>query len=71
MIDILRVTCNGKEFIGYRTVTGKRKLMQSVTFNGKTEVDSAQYKANEKDTIMLGFAKLILSQLTTGRSMNR
>jgi hypothetical protein len=71
MIDILRVTCNGKEFIGYRTVTGKRKLTQSVTFNGKTEVDSAQYKANEKDTIMLGFAKLILSQLATGRSMNR
>ena len=71
MKEILRVTFNGIEFKGSRTAKGKRTLMQSITFNGKTELDSTQYMANEKDTIMLGFAKLILSQLATGRSMNR
>jgi len=28
-------------------------------------------KANEKDTVMVEFAKLILFQLAVGRSMNR
>jgi|TARA_R110002012_G_scaffold285167_1_gene476166 hypothetical protein len=71
MKEILRVTFNGKEFKGSRTVKGKRKLTQSITFNGKTELDSAQYKVNEKDTIMLKFAKLILFQLATGSSMKK
>lgn len=69
MIEILRVTFNGKEFIGYRTIIGKRKLSQSVTFNGKTDVDSAQYKAKEKDGPMQTVAEQMLAHLASGRTL--
>ena len=69
MIEILRVTINGKGLLGYRTITGKRKLTQSVTFNGKTEIDSAQYKANEKDGPMQTVAEQMLVHLASGRTL--
>ena len=63
------MTFNGKEFIGYRTIIGKRKLSQSVTFNGKTDVDSAQYKAKEKDGPMQTVAEQMLAHLASGRTL--
>lgn len=71
MKERINAVANGKEITGYRTITGKRKLTQTVTYNGITEPDSRQYKSSAKDGEMLGVAQLMLAQIATGRTIKR
>lgn len=69
MNERISAVSNGKEITGYRTIAGKRKLMQAVTYNGITELDSLEYKVGERDGAMLTIAQMMLLQIASGRTM--
>ncbi|AYA64170.1 hypothetical protein [Alteromonas sp. RKMC-009] len=71
MNEYINAVANGEVVTGYRTITGKRKLTQTVTYGGITEPDNCQYKANAKDGEMLAVAQLTLVQIATGRTMKK
>lgn len=69
MSEQVSTVVNGKEITGYRTITGKRKLTQTVTYGGITELDSLEYKVGERDGAMLTIAQIMLLQIASGRTM--
>lgn len=71
MNERINAVANGKEITGYRAITGKRKLTQTVTYGGITEQDSKSYKASAKDGEMLAVAQMMLVQIVTGRTMKK
>lgn len=59
---------DGEKYIARRTITGSRKLRQTIHFRGIDENDSATYKPSEEGK-MLGYAKLIAWQIASGRTL--
>ena len=71
MNERINTVANGKEITGYRTINGKRKLTQTVTYGGITEPDNWEYKASDKDGAMLGVAQQMLAHIASGRTIKK
>lgn len=59
-----------KTYRGTRVIEGTRKLDQYIVYEGRCLPDLKNYSPDDKNTIMLSVAKLMLSELVSGRTIS-
>lgn len=64
------IDLDGIQYEGTRTIEGKRKLDQYVSYKGNCISDLKGYPPDQRDTLMLSVARLILIELVTGRTIS-
>ena len=66
----IEVQFQGAIHQGERVIEGTRKLDQYIIFNSKCLPDLKGYSPEEKDQLMLTVAKMMLSELVSGRTIS-
>ncbi|MCF7988730.1 MAG: hypothetical protein K9L60_14360 [Methylovulum sp.] len=60
--DTIEIEINGVKHSAVRTITGTRKMFQSIAYNSKIEHDGHAYKSGEMISMDVA-AKIILHQI--------
>jgi hypothetical protein len=66
----IEITLNGVTYSGERVIKGTRKLDQYVVYQNRCIPDLKGYAPDKKNGAMLSIARLILSELVSGRTLN-
>lgn len=66
----IEIQFQGATHKGERVIEGTRKLDQYIIFNSKCLSDLKGYSPEEKDGLMLTVAKMMLSEIVSGRTIS-
>ena len=66
----IEIQYQNNTYRGARVIEGTRKLEQYIIYEGLCLPDLKNYSPNDKNTIMLSVAKVMLSELVSGRTIS-
>lgn len=70
MREDIEIQYQEETYRGARVIEGTRKLDQYIIYEGRCLPDLKNYSPSDKNTIMLSVAKLMLSELVSGRTIS-